>query len=133
MARGLGEGEADGRSHERRGAWGGDDGGEDSGEEAAGVALLLASSPPTLVRERPMSKRPASESAKKKRPAARRAMKVGDWSWKPHPAWLPPARRSEQDADDGPEGDQDAEGVDEAVAAEAACALRRRTAGGRGL
>ncbi len=40
-ASGLREGEADGRSHERRCAWGGDDGGEDSGEEAAGVALLL--------------------------------------------------------------------------------------------
>ena len=38
---GVGEGEADGGSHERRGAGGGDDGGEDSGEEAAGVALLL--------------------------------------------------------------------------------------------
>ena len=38
---GLGEGEADGCSHEGRGAGGGDDGGEDSGEEAAGVALLL--------------------------------------------------------------------------------------------
>ena len=41
MRGGLGEGEADGCSHERSGAGSGDDGGEDSGEEAAGVALLL--------------------------------------------------------------------------------------------
>src|SRR5215469_5380033 len=38
---GLREGEADGCSHEGRGARCGDDGCEDSGEEAAGVTLLL--------------------------------------------------------------------------------------------
>ena len=38
---GLGEGEADGCSHEWRGAGGGDYCREDSGEEAAGVALLF--------------------------------------------------------------------------------------------
>ena len=44
-------------------------------------------------------------------------MKVGDWSWKPHPAWEPPARRTQQNGDDGPEGDEDAKRVDETVAA----------------
>src|ERR1700733_13026334 len=37
----LGEGKADGCSHERRSAGGGYDSGEDAGEKAAGVALLL--------------------------------------------------------------------------------------------
>ena len=87
---------------------------------------LTASSPPTEVRERPSSNCPASERAKKKIPEARTARKTGDWSWKPHPAWVPPARRMSRTATIAQKGDEDAEGsVDlrAQLAAEAATLL----------
>ena len=117
-AGGLGEGEADGCAHERRGAGSGDDGGEDSGEEAAGVALLLGE----FAADAGEGEADVEEASEREgeEEDARGEEGEEDWGLKLEaPSGLAAAgAEDEQDGDDGPEGDQNAEGVDEAVAAE---------------
>ena len=114
----MGEGEADGCSHERRGAGCGDDGGEDSGEEAAGVALLLCEVA-AYAGEGEADVEEAGEREGEEEDACGEECEEDGGLELEAPSGLTAAgAKGEQNADDGPEGDEDAEGVDEAVGAE---------------
>ena len=115
---GLGEGKADGCSHERRGAWGGDDGGEDSGEEAAGVALFFRE----FAAYAGEGEADVEESGEREGEEEDACGEEGEEDWGLEleaPSGLTAAcAEGEEDGDDSPEGDEDAERVDEAVEAE---------------
>ncbi len=74
--------------------------------------------------ERPSSNCPASESEKKKRPAAS-SDEDGRLELEAPSGLAAACAEAEKDGDDDPERDEDAERVDEAVAAEAAAFFAR--------
>src|ERR1700722_4937141 len=117
-AGGLGEGKADGRSHERCGAGGGDDGGEDAGKEAAGVALLLREFAADAGEGEADVKQARERECEEEDSRGEKGEKDGRLELEAPSGLAAAGAESEQNTDDGPEGDENAEGVDEAVAAE---------------
>ena len=117
MTSGLSEGEADGCSHERRGAWSGDDGGEDSGEEAAGVALFLREVAADAGEGEADVEEAGEREGKEEDACGEEGEEDGGLELEAPSCLAAAGAEREEDADDDPEGDEDAEGVDEAVAA----------------
>ncbi len=114
----MGESKADGGSHERRGARGGDDGGEDSCEEAAGVALFLCEFAADAGEGEADVEESGEREGEEEDAGGEEGEEDGGLELEAPSGLTSAGSQGEQDSDDDPEGDEDAEGVDEAVAAE---------------
>ena len=121
----MGERVADGGAHEGRCAGRGDDHGKDAGEEAAGVAVFLREGA-AGAGEGEADFELSGEGESKEEEKHRHEGEEGGGLELESPAkLLACGAEDDKDGDYGPEGDEDAEGVDPAVGAELAAFLLR--------
>ena len=114
---GLGEGEADGGTHERSGAGGGDDGGEDSGEEAAGEALLVGEVVAGGGEGEADFELSGHGKAEEEQERGEDGDEAGGLELEAPAKLVSGAAENEQRGNEDPEGDEDAQRVDESLEA----------------
>ena len=109
---------AEGDPHEWRGAGRGDDDGEDSGEEAAGVALLCGECAAGAGERESDFKLAGEREAKEEEQRGHQREEDGRLELESPAEMRARGAKAEKHADENPEGDENAERVDEAVGAE---------------
>jgi hypothetical protein len=116
----LGQGVADGRSHQRGHARGGDDRGENAGEEAAGEAGLLGEIAAGAGEREAELKLAGEREAEEEDQRGQNGDEAGRLKLEAPAEFAAAGAQDQQRSDDGPETDDDAQRVDKAVGALAA-------------